>query len=282
MFKLFIRAHDLGVKNEENISAKLNEFGLDGVQLVAYKALDGVTYAPASVTTERAESFSDCFKRNGKSVPLIGAYFNPVHPNEEKILNGIAVFKDYLTLCHSFGCNIVGSETGSYNGDKWTYHPQNRTDEALKKVIETFSELCDFAKEQNAFVGMEGAFGHVCYDVKTLDCAVKSIGADNIKIIFDLYNYLDKSNIDKMYDILAEGLQTFGDRICVFHIKDCVIGEDGSLKQCGVGKGIFDYSKILSEIIKVCPDANLVFEGTTGEDIPYAVSYIKETIKNIS
>lgn len=282
MFKLFIRAHDLGVKNEENISAKLNEFGLDGVQLVAYKALDGVAYAPSSVTTERAESFSDCFKRNGKSVPLIGAYFNPVHPNEEKILNGIAVFKDYLTLCHSFGCNIVGSETGSYNGDKWTYHPQNRTDEALKKVIETFSELCDFAKEQNAFVGMEGAFGHVCYDVKTLDCAVKSIGADNIKIIFDLYNYLDKSNIDKMYDILAEGLQTFGDRICVFHIKDCVIGEDGSLKQCGVGKGIFDYSKILSEIIKVCPDANLVFEGTTGEDIPYAVSYIKETIKNIS
>ena len=61
-----------------------------------------------------------------------------------------------------------------------------------------------------------------------------------------------------------------------------LIGEDGSLKQCGVGKGIFDYSKILSEIIKVCPDANLVFEGTTGEDIPYAVSYIKEPIKNIS
>ena len=29
MFKLFIRAHDLGVKNEENISAKLNELGLD-------------------------------------------------------------------------------------------------------------------------------------------------------------------------------------------------------------------------------------------------------------
>ncbi len=282
MFKLFIRAHDLGVKNEENISAKLNEFGLDGVQLVAYKALDGVAYAPASVTTERAESFSDCFKRNGKSVPLIGAYFNPVHPNEEKILNGIAVFKDYLTLCHSFGCNIVGSETGSYNGDKWTYHPQNRTEEALKKVIETFLELCAFAKEQNAFVGMEGAFGHVCYDVKTLNRAVKSIGADNIKIIFDLYNYLDKSNVDKMYDILVEGLQTFGGRICVFHIKDCRIAEDGSLKQCGVGKGIFDYSKILSEIIKVCPDANLVFEGTTGEDIPYAVSYIKETIKNIS
>lgn len=282
MFGLFIRAHDLGVKNEENIAERLNALGLDGVQLVAYKALEGVNYTPGSVTRERAERFADCFKRNGKSVPLIGAYFNPVHPDEGKITNGMAVFKDYLKLCHSFGGNIVGSETGSYNGDKWTYHPQNRTEEALNRVIRIFSELCGYAEEQNAFVGMEGAFGHVCYDVKTLNRAVKSIGADNIKIIFDLYNYLDKSNVDKMYDILAEGLQAFGDRICVFHIKDCVIGEDGSLKQCGVGKGIFDYRKILSEIIKVCPNANLVFEGTTGEDIPYAVSCIKEAIKTIS
>ena len=108
---------------------------------------------------------------------------------------------------------------------------------------------------------------------------VREICADNIRIIFDLYNYLDSqggTNTDKMYDILEEGLQTFGDRICVFHIKDCTVNEDGSLTQCGVGKGIFDYGRILPEIKKVCPDAALVFEGTTGEDIPFAVKYIKE------
>lgn len=274
--KLFIRAHDLGVKGEENITARLDELGLCGVQLVAYKCLEGISYVPGSITTDRAEAFGEAFKKAGKTVPLIGAYFNPVHPNEEKIKNGVAVFKDYLTHCHELGCNIVGSETGSYNGDKWTYHPENRTDEAVKRVISTFSELCDYAKDQNAFVGMEGAFGHVCWEVKRLEYAVKAIGRDNIKIIFDLYNYLDGSNVDRMYDILSEGLQTFGDRICVFHIKDCTIEPDGSLKQCGVGKGIFDYSRILGEIKKVCPDANLVFEGTTGDDIPFAVQHLKE------
>ncbi len=274
--KLFIRAHDLGVKGEENITARLDELGLCGVQLVAYKCLEGISYVPGSITTDRAEALRREFERAGKTVPLIGAYFNPVHPNEEKIKNGVAVFKDYLTHCHELGCNIVGSETGSYNGDKWTYHPENRTDEAVKRVISTFSELCDYAKDNNAFVGMEGAFGHVCWEVKRLEYAVKAIGRDNIKIIFDLYNYLDGSNVDKMYDILSEGLQTFGDRICVFHIKDCTIEPDGSLKQCGVGKGIFDYSRILGEIKKVCPDANLVFEGTTGDDIPFAVQHLKE------
>lgn len=276
MMKLFIRAHDLGVKGEENIAARLDELGLDGVQLVAYKCLDGISYAPGAVTPERADSFRETFERAGKTVPLIGAYFNPVHPDENKIKNGIAVFKDYLSLAKRFGGNIVGSETGSYNGDKWTYHPQNRTEEAVDRVVRTFSELCGYAQDCGVNVGMEGAFGHVCYNVKTLYRAVKTIGADNIRFIFDLYNYLDGSNIDKMYDILEEGLQTFGDRICVFHIKDCTVNGDGSLKQCGVGKGIFDYYRILSEIKKVCPDANLVFEGTTGEDIAPAVAHIKE------
>lgn len=282
MMKLFIRAHDLGVKGEKRVAERLDELGLAGVQLVAYKVLEDVSYTVGAITAERAGEVARALNQAGKTIPLIGAYFNPVHPNAEKIKNGIGVFKDYLRVANALGCDTVGSETGSYNGDKWTYHPQNRTEEALNRVIAVFSDLCGYAKEQGAYVGMEGAFGHVCYDVKTLQRAVKAIGADNIRIIFDLYNYLDRSNVDKMYDILSEGLQTFGDRICVFHIKDCVIAEDGTLKQCGVGKGIFDYARILGEIKKVCPDANLVFEGTTGEDIPYAVSRMKSILETLN
>ncbi len=278
MMKLFIRAHDLGVKGEENIVDRLCQLGLSGVQLVAYKCLDDVSYTPGGVTEQRAEKFHAAFSAKGLSIPLIGAYFNPVHPNGEKVSNGIAVFKDYLRLAKSFGGDIVGSETGSFNGDKWTYHPQNRTEEALDTVVRTFADLCEYAHDNGVNVGMEGAFGHVCWNVKTLERAVRIIAADNIKIIFDLYNYLDRSNIGNMYDILSEGLQTFGDRICVFHIKDCVIADDGSLRQCGVGKGIFDYGRVIPEIKKVCPDANLVFEGTVGEDIPFAVRYLSERI----
>lgn len=278
MMKLYVRAHDLGVKGEKKITERLDELGLDGVQLVAYKALDGISYTPGSMTRERAEEFRQAFSAAGKTVPLIGAYFNPVHPDVKKIENGVAVFKDYISLAKTLGCDIVGSETGSYNGEPWIYHPQNRTEEALDRVVNTFSELCDCAKEYGVNVGMEGAFGHVCYDVKTLDRAVKRIGQDNIRIIFDLYNYLDASNVEKRMDILKEGLETFGDRICVFHIKDCVIGGDGSLKQCGVGKGIFDYPAILGEIKRVCPDANLVFEGTVGDDLPEAAAYIRSLI----
>lgn len=274
-----IRAHDLGVRGIDGVVAELERLGLDGVQLVVYKVTD-IPYKPVFTTAEAAH-IKKVLDGGGKKTVLIGAYFNPVHSNREKVENGIAVFKNYLRETASLGCGIVGSETGSYNDDKWTYNPENRTDRALGCVVEIFRELCDCAAEYGAYVGMEGAFGHVCYDVDRLALAVKMIGRDNIKIIFDLYNYLDISNIGQMYDILEHGLEVFGDRIEVFHIKDCIVS-DGKLKQCGVGRGIFDYTRILAAINKINPRANLVLEGTTGEDIPYAVKFIKEKLDTLN
>ena len=218
-------------------------------------------------------AIGEALKAAGIEVPLIGAYFNPVHSNKEKVANCKAVFKDYLKYSKTLGCNIVGSETGSFNDDKWTYNPLNRTEEALQTVIATFKELAAYAKEVGAFVGMEGAAGHVCWNVATLKRAVDAIGADNIKVIFDIYNYLDASNYKNYLEILDEGLKTFGN-IVVFHIKDCVF-EDGKLKQVAPGKGMFDFDKILSRIKKYDENAVLVLEGTTGDDIIPCSEFIR-------
>ena len=191
------------------------------------------------------------------------------------------MFKDYLDVASAIGCDTVGSETGSYNGDPWIYHPMNHSDEALDRVVKVFGELAEFADQRGVYIGMEGAFGHVCHTPERLFEAARRIGRDNIKIIFDLYNYLDISNLDQAYDILDRGLKIFGRRILLFHIKDFTVG-DGKLCQCGVGKGILDYDRILSMIYQSNPDAILVLEGTTGEDIDYAVSFLKEKINKMT
>ena len=278
--KLMVRAHDLGVKGADKISGRLAELGLDGVQLVVYKSIDGITYTPGALTAEMAAEISSKIKENGKDIALIGAYFNPVHPNTAKIENGVAVFKDYLSLASSLGCEFVGSETGSYNGDPWIYHPLNHSDEALDRVVATFTELADCAAQNGVNIAMEGAFGHVCHTPERLFDAVKRIGRENIRFIFDLYNYLDISNVDTAYDILGRGLSLLGDRILLFHIKDFTV-EEGKLKQCGVGRGILDYDRILSAIYNHNKNAILVLEGTVGDDLPFAVSYIKDKINKL-
>jgi sugar phosphate isomerase/epimerase len=156
----------------------------------------------------------------------------------------------------------------------------NHSDEALDRVVTTFTHLADFASEHDVNIAIEGAFGHVCHTPERLKLAFDRINRDNVKFIFDLYNYLDISNVDTAYDILERGISLLGDKILLFHIKDFVI-QDNKLKQCGVGKGILDYDRILDTIYKHNSNAILVLEGTVGDDLPFAVSYLKDKIKKI-
>ena len=268
------RTHDLGVKGLDAAIQKMHACGISAVQLVAYKFMDEIKYAPGGLTEENATRIGQTLKQNGISVGLVGAYFNPVHSDKDKVARCVEVFKEYLKYSHLLGCPVVGSETGSFNDDKWTYNPLNRTEEALNTVIKTFSELAEYAKSVGAYVGMEGAAGHVCYDVKTLKRAIDAINADNVKVIFDIYNYLDATNYQNYLEILDEGLKTFAGKILVFHIKDCVF-EDGKLKQVAPGKGMFDFNKILGKIKSYDENAILVLEGTTGENILPCIEFIK-------
>lgn len=268
------RTHDLGVKGLDEAIKKLNSCDISAIQLVAYKFMDEIKYAPGQLNAANAAEIGSALKKVGVSVGLIGAYFNPVHSDKEKVARCKTVFKEYLLHSSALGCNVVGSETGSFNDDKWTYNPLNRTESALATVIDTFGELSAYAKTVGAFVGMEGAAGHVCWNVATLKRAIDGIGADNIKVIFDIYNYLDASNYKSYLEILDEGLETFAGNIHVFHIKDCVF-EDGKLKQVAPGKGMFDFDKILGKIKAYDRNAVLVLEGTTGDDIVPCTQFIR-------
>lgn len=274
--RVCIRAHDLGVKGTENILSQLKALGLDGVQMVCYKAYDDISYTPGGISREKAAAIGSAFAEAGAMIPLVGAYFNPVHSDKEKVSRCFDIFAEYLTVCKEMGCDFVGSETGSFNDDKWTYHPRNRTEEALQTVVDTFSRLCDIAAEQGTVVAMEGAAGHVCYDVDTLDRAQKLMGKENTRVIFDIYNYLDETNQHDYLSILHQGLEVFGDRILLFHMKDWQFVEGDKPKQVPYGTGDMDQKAVLGAIKAHNPDAVLTLEGTTGEHIADAVKKIKE------
>ena len=53
--KLCIRAHDLGVMGMPGILQQLERYGIDGVQLVCYKAFEDIAQTPGAIPVERAE-----------------------------------------------------------------------------------------------------------------------------------------------------------------------------------------------------------------------------------
>lgn len=271
--KICIRAHDLGVKGTKDILQRIDSLGIDGVQMVCYKAYKDIAYAPGAITAEKAEEIGKAFREAGKSIPLVGAYFNCVHSNREKAQRCEAIFAEYLKYCNAMGCKYVGSETGSYSDDPWVYHPRNRTEEAHQAVAATFSRLCDIAKDQGSMVAMEGAAGHVCHDVAALQKVRRMMGRET-KVIFDLYNYLDAENQGDYLDILHRGLDVFGDDILLFHMKDCVLLGGKDPLQVPFGTGDLDMEAVLKAIKSHNPNAVLVLEGTVEPHIAHAVNTI--------
>lgn len=258
---LCIRPHDVGKDTPEALAKKIHALGFQGVQLAIAKAIKDQNGNPDTLTEDICKEIKAGFNKHNVEIPLLGAYFNPVHSNKEKVKAGAEKFADHLRKAHLFGAKYVASETGSYNDEPWIYHPKNQTEEAFEEVYSVFKPLADVAKEAGSFLTVEGAWGHCMYCPAQMERLVKALDNGNIRVTVDIYNYLYEKNYEQRFDILDECLDRFGDKIAVFHIKDFNVNPDGTLREVGIKDGIMGWDKMLPKIKKAVPNALLVFEG---------------------
>ena len=272
--KIGVRVHDFGKSDANTLAKKAKEIGFDGVQLVLNKAIEGETGLAGTLSESKAKHFYEAFKAYGLDIVMLGAYFNPVHSDKEKVESLTLKFEEHLKYANDFHAGYVGSETGSFNDDKWTYNPLNRTEEAFNEVKRIFKRLANAAEKYNANIAIEGAFGHCMWNPKMLKRLYDEIGSNRVYFTVDIYNYLDISNYKEQEKIFDECLELFKDRIVIYHIKDFVI-EDNALKQCCIGKGIMNYDYMIPKIKKYSPNSYLVFEGSKPEDMQFSYNFIK-------
>ena len=210
-------------------------------------------------------------------VAMLGAYFNPVHSNKELVQKNKEYFIEHLKYASIVGADYVGTETGSYNDDKWTYNPKNQTEEGYQDTMSIFKELAIKAKEYKTTMLMEPAYGHVIFNVDTLKRAINELNNEFVKVTIDLYNLLYIGNYNNYKEIFINALSTFNDNIKIIHLKDFIVDGD-KLVQTGLGKGILDYNFIIKSIKKYAPNATLVFEGVVGDDIESSLKLIKSLL----
>ena len=276
--KIGVRVHDFGKSNAETLAKQAKAVGFDGVQFVINKAIEGESGKAGTLNDEKVKAFADAFHNEGLDIVMLGAYFNPVHSNKQLVSDNIAKFKEHLAYEKKFGARFIGTETGSFNDDKWTYNPLNRTEEAYQEVLRIFKDLAKTAEENNANMAIEGAFGHCMFEPKALYRLVSEINSNNVYYIVDIYNYLAISNYENYKEILEECFKLFKGRIVIFHLKDFII-EDGALKQCAIGKGLLDYDYLLKRMNEEAPDAYLIFEGSKPEDMEFSYNFVKSKLE---
>ncbi len=271
--KLCIRPHDVGHSTANDLGEKIQAMGFEGVQLAIAKAIKGQSGEPDTLTPDVCRSIKEGFNSHNIEIPILGAYFNPVHSNKDSVRKGAAKFADHLRKASLFGAKYVASETGSYNDQPWTYNPRNQTEEGFDEVYSVFRPLADVALESGSYLTLEGAWGHCIFCPAQMERIVKALDNGYIRITVDIFNYLYEGNYKSRFDILDECLDRFGDKIAVFHIKDFNVNSDGSLYETGIENGIMGWDKMLPEIKARVPDALLVFEGM--KDMPRSLEIFK-------
>lgn len=277
--KIGVRVHDFGKSDAKTLAKQAKKIGFDAVQLVLNKAIEGETGLAGTLSKEKANAFYEDFKNEGIEICLLGAYFNPVHSNKELVAKNIAKFKEHLLFENDFHSPLVGTETGSYNDDKWTYNPLNRTEEAFNENVRIFTDIARYAESVNSNFALEGAFGHCMHSPQRLKELSDAINSKNQYFIVDIYNYLAYENYMMQEKIFDDCLTLFEDRIMIFHIKDFIVDDENQkLIQCCIGKGIMNYDYMLPIIKEKCPNAVLVFEGSKPEDMQFSYNFIKQKL----
>ena len=275
MLKIGIRGHDVCKANIEEFAAKVSEKGFSYVQLVLQKAF---TNDDGLLDVNKVEQINEAFSKYNVNVAMLGAYFNPFHSNKNKVATCVSKFQNHLKYAKSLNSYLVGTETGSYNDDKWTYHEYNYTEVAYETNLTIFEDLVKIAEEHGVNVALEGAYHHCMGNPKMLNRLVRELNSDNVKVIVDLYNYLYIGNHEQRNEIFKEAISLMKDKIVLFHLKDYKV-ENGKLVQVGLGQGLMDFPFIIKTIKENFTDAFLIFEGVTGEDIDTSLIYIKSLVE---
>ena len=207
IMKKGIRGHDVRAEGIKNICAVAKRNGIEYVQLVLEKSVDG--FETGKFTNDYAESLKN--ELGNCKVAILGSYINPSNPDDNELRSDIAKFKEKIKYASVLAPIAVGTETGIY------IEGLTDTEEAYQRVLNTIREVVLEAEKYDICVGIEGVHCFVINTPQKMKRLLDDVDSDNLKVIYDPINYLNISNYQNQDIIILEFTQ--GGRYCVQDVK---------------------------------------------------------------
>ncbi len=277
MMQLGIRFHDTV---ELPFEERLQEIKRQGFSCthIALSKVPGFTADPMALTPGYAMYMRDAFRRADLDVAVLGCYLNLATPDEKALKANQDKYMAHIRFASLMGCGMVGTETGApnvdYHYDKEACHSQ----EALDTFITNLKPVVEYAEKMGVIVAIEPVYRHIVYNPKRAREVLDRIESPNLQIIYDPVNLLWTDNYDRKYEVFEEAHELLGKDICMIHLKDCVLTDEG-VKSMGCGLGELDYSSIVKFAIDNKPFIQATLEDTTPDVAVSSREYIEKAEK---
>ena len=243
---------------------------------IALSKVPGFTADTDALTPCYAMYMRDAFRRADLDVAVLGCYLNLATPDEAALKANQDKYMAHIRFASLMGAGMVGTETGAHNVnysyDKEACHSQ----EALDTFITNLKPVVSYAEKMGVIVAIEPVYRHIVWNPKRAREVLDRIESPNLQIIFDPVNLLWTDNYEQRYEVFDEAMDLLKREICMIHLKDCVLEENG-VKSMGCGLGEMDYTSI----VKFAHDYKPFIHATLEDTKPDNAVFARETIQKI-
>jgi len=213
-------------------------------------------------------AFADAARRADIVIAEVGAWSNPLSPDDDTRRKAVAFCQARLDLADRIGARCCVNIAGS-RGEKWDGpHPDDLTPETFDLIVETVRAIIDAVRPTRTV-----------YALETMPWMYPD-SADNYLRLFQAIDrplsfgvHLDPVNLvsspERFFrnaDLLRDCFQKLGPHLVGCHAKDIALAPNLTvhLDEVRPGLGGLDYAVFLIELARLDPDIPLMLEHLPG------------------
>ncbi|MDR2541868.1 MAG: sugar phosphate isomerase/epimerase [Treponema sp.] len=271
-----LRAHDYANNvSPEELAEILAVYHPASIQLALAKALSCGS-APGQLSPGFARRIRQILEKKDISIAVLGCYINPVHPDPQERENQLRRFEEHLRFARDFGCALVGTETGSCNGN-CSFHPDTEKSSTFDLFCSSLERLLKTAEKCGSIVAIEAVADiHTISTIEKMEQVLRRLASPALKVIYDPVNLIPNAGLTESHEqFFTRAFNAFGNEIAVIHAKDFRIEENKKNGMLPAGTGELDYPALLRIIMARKSGIDILLENTNPASGFKAMEFLK-------
>lgn len=236
--------------------------------------------------TARIAAIHDAFTKEHILLAEVGAWSNPIDPDDGKREKAIAYNIERLQLAEEVGARCCVNIAGSRNPDVWMGpHEANFSRHIFDLIVETTRRILDAVNPRRTRYALEmmqwqppDSPDSYLELLRAIDRPALAVHFDPVNIIWSPRAYYNNGAL------IRECVAKLGDKIVSAHAKDTVMTAEAVvvIRECRPGMGKLDYATFLRELARIPRPIPLMLEHLpNAEEYDRAAAHLRAVAKQI-
>jgi sugar phosphate isomerase/epimerase len=243
-------------------------------------------YCPvgAEVKDDVVIAYADAAKKAGIIIAEVGAWSNPISPDEKTRTAALAKCREQLALADRIAAkccvNISGSRSEIWDGPS----PQNLTEETFDMIVQTTRAIIDDVKPTRTYFTLETMPWAYPDSPDSYLRLLKAVDRKHFAAHFDPVNLVcSPQRYFKSGEMVRECFKKLGPYIKSCHAKDILLSTKLTthLDEVRPGLGGLDYAAFLTELSKLSDIPLMLEHLPNAEEYRLAATHIRSAAKAV-